>query len=40
MTKPNYESVAPIWRDNPNKAGRKYSLLVVIDAAMGFCDLA
>ncbi len=39
MTKPNYESVAPIWRDNPNKAGSKYSLLIVIDAALGFCDL-
>lgn len=40
MTKPNYESVAPIWRDNPNKAGSKYSLLIFIDAALGFCDLS
>ncbi len=39
MAKPNYESVAPIWRDNPNKAGSKYSLLIVIDAALGFCDI-
>ena len=40
MTKPEYESIAPIWRDNPNKAVTKYSLLVVIDAALGFCDLS
>jgi len=39
MAKPNYESIATIWRDNPNKVGTKYSLLIVIDTAMGFCDL-
>lgn len=39
MAKPNYESIAPIWRNNPNKQGKKFSLLPVIDGALGFCDL-
>ncbi|MDO9177452.1 MAG: DUF2511 domain-containing protein [Agitococcus sp.] len=39
QTKPEYESVIPIWRGNPNKIGTKFSLLEVIEVAMNFCKV-